>query len=200
MPIRIKRQRRADPGFALVKDAYADFTAGRVFAAEEKYQRALAQRPANRDALLGLAAVATYRGDVAQAEHIYRTLLSRNPQDAAARAGMVAIKGGLDPVASESQLKLMLDKSPEADWLHFSLGNVYAGQSRWAEAQQAYFNAWQVQPENADYLYNLAVALDHLGQHNTALDFYRRAQHRADSQPAQFDVATVQQRIAQLGG
>ena len=41
------------------------------------------------------------------------------------------------------------------------LGNLYADQSQWAPAQQAYFQAHHLEPDNPDYAYNLAVGLDH---------------------------------------
>src|SRR5260221_13502771 len=58
--------------------------------------------------------------------------------------------------------------------LHFSLGTQYAQQSRWSEAQAAYFKAHSVDPENAHYAFNLAVSLDQLHQGKLALEFYQR--------------------------
>ena len=52
---------------------------------------------------------------------------------------------------------------------------------RWPDAQQAYFQAHQLQPDNPDYAFNLAVALEHIGQPKAALDFYRRAVQAATS-------------------
>jgi cytochrome c-type biogenesis protein CcmH/NrfG len=46
----------------------------------------------------------------------------------------------------------------------FALGNLYAQQGRWPDAQQAYFRAYGAAPDNPDYAYNLAVGLDRLNQ------------------------------------
>jgi len=64
-------------------------------------------------------------------------------------ANLISLRGQLDPVASESRLKSFIATQPEAALLHFSLGNQYAQQSRWSEAQAAYFKAHSVDPENA---------------------------------------------------
>ena len=69
----------------------------------------------------------------------------------------------------------MLADNPGAHVLNFTLGNQFAQQGRWAEAQQEYFKAFAAEPDNADFAYNLAVSLDHLRQPKLALEYYRRA-------------------------
>jgi Flp pilus assembly protein TadD len=92
----------------------------------------------------------------------------------------------------------MLADNPAAHVLNFTLGNQFAQQGRWAEAQQEYFKAFSAEPENADFAYNLAVSLDHLRQPKLALDYYRRAVALANARGASFDAAAAQERIAQL--
>ena len=53
-------------------------------------------------------------------------------------------------------------------------------------------------PQHPDYAFNLAVALEHLGQIQPALDYYRRALSLATRYPAGFDVATAEQRVRAL--
>ena len=54
-------------------------------------------------------------------------------------------------------------------------------------------------PANPDYAYNLAVGLEHLGQHKFALGFYRRALQLASARNgANFNLAQAQARISQL--
>ncbi len=55
-------------------------------------------------------------------------------------------------------------RHPQSAALHFTLGNLYASQSRWGEAQAEYFECYRLDPSSADFAYNLAVSLDHLGQ------------------------------------
>ena len=121
-----------------------------------------------------------------------------NPRDSHAVSGLVALRNQVYPVAMESRLKNLIASQPEAPHLHFSLGNQYARQSRWPEAQAAYFKAYSAEPENADYAFNLAVSLDQLQQRKPALDYYQRALELATRHPANFNRAQTQARIQDL--
>ncbi len=195
--IRIRRspsRERLDPGLS---EAYEAFQAGNLPRAETLYRRAEAREPEHRDALLGLAAVAMRQGRTAEAVRYYRRLIELDPRDAGALAALASL-GGSDQKASESRLKLLLDLSPNAGHLHFALGNLYAGQGRWAEAQAAYFKAYAGDNQNPDYAFNLAVSLDQLGQGKTALRYYRRSLS-ADARGARgFRAAEVLARVRAL--
>ena len=98
----------------------------------------------------------------------------------------------------ESRLRTLIAAQPSAPALHFALGNVYAGESRWNEAQQAYFNAYSLEPANPDYRFNLAISLDRLGQHALAKRFYLEASELAHDKPAAFDPAAALARAKAL--
>jgi Tfp pilus assembly protein PilF len=167
-------------------------------AARDAYQRALARDPASRDALLGLAAIDVRSGQLDSAESRYAKMLETDPRDAHALASVLSLRGQLDPVTAESRLKNLLAAHPDAAPLHFSLGNQYAQQSRWSEAQGAYFRAYSVDPENADYAFNLAISLDRLHQKNLALDYYQRALALAGKRSASFNTAQARTRVQEL--
>jgi len=78
------------------------------------------------------------------------------------------------------------------------LGNVYAAQGRWNEAQSAYFDAQRQEPDSPDYAFNLAVSLEHINQPRAALDYYQRALKLMQTKGASFDVAQLKSRIQQL--
>lgn len=196
--IRIRRDAggaRLDP---LLASAYQAFMAGDSGKAENDYRKALRQTPNSRDALLGLAAIAASRGQAEEAATHYLRILQLDPKDAAAQAGLIGLKGYADPVSSESRLKMLLSQTPDAGYLHFALGNLYAHQSRWSEAQEAYFNALHSDSGNADYAFNLAVSLDHLDQRKPALVYYQRALSLLKGRSAGFDSAQAQKRIHEL--
>ncbi len=182
----------------LVELAYQAFQRNDLAAARDGYQRALAREPTNRDALLGLAAIDVRSGQLNSAEARYLKLLEIDPRDSHAVASLISLRGQLDPVASESRLKSLIASQPEAALLHFSLGNQYAQQSRWSEAQAAYFKAHSVDPENADYAFNLAVSLDQLHQGKLALEFYQRALALTDRRAASFNPAHARLRVQEL--
>ncbi|MHB9103148.1 MAG: tetratricopeptide repeat protein, partial [Sulfuricella sp.] len=176
--------------------AYQSFRSGDTGTAQQLYHKILQQEPNNRDALLGMAAIALKHKQAGQAAAYYGKLLELDPADPEALAALIGLQGQTDPTQSESRLKKALAQNPQADVIYFALGNLYAQQSRWAEAQQSYFRAYSSTPGNADYAFNLAVSLDHLNQGKLALDYYQRA--LAQPGPANFDKSSVQTRIQEL--
>jgi tetratricopeptide (TPR) repeat protein len=189
---------RVDPHVAA---GYAAYQAGDMAAAREAYRKALGEDPRNRDALLGMAAVEMRSGRFEEADALYRRVLEADPRDPHAHAGLLALRSDLtDPVAAESRVKTLLAEDPGASVLYFTLGNEYARQSRWAEAQQAYFKAYAADPDNPDFAYNVAVSLDHLRQPKLALEYYRRALALAAKRSASFDQNAARNRVQALGG
>lgn len=170
---------------------------GDIAGAQTQYQRVLQQEPNNRDALLGIAAIAVNRGQSAQAGSFYNRLLELDPSDAEASAGIASLQKN-DPAQAESRLKKLLAQNPNAGSALFALGNVYAQQLRWPEAQQFYFRAFGVTPDNADYAYNLAVSLDKLNQSKLALDYYQRSLQLSQKNGGNLDKASVSSRIQEL--
>ena len=80
------------------------------------------------------------------------------------------------------------------------LGNVYASQSLWRQAQGAYYEAYRLDAGNPDIVHNLAVSLDRLGQPRLAATLYRRALEATRTQATQFEAAAVQKRLAEIEG
>ena len=182
-----------------VSEAYQAFQAGQYGRDRMLYESVLAQHPENRDALLGLGAIAMQTGSRERSYQYYRRALELNPQDSVAAAALAHLQRNAGGQARESQLKLLLDKDQKSPQIHFGLGNVYARQSRWAEAQEAYFQAYARDEQNANYAFNLAVSLDHLGQNKAALSYYRQALSLADRQPdINFNTAQVLARIEKI--
>jgi Tfp pilus assembly protein PilF len=181
-----------------ISRAYAAYVANRYTDAEAAYKQVLAEMPDNRDALLGLAAIAMRNGNLELAYSHYLHLLDLNPSDSVALSALVNLSVKSDPVKSESTIKFLLNKNPKAAYLYFTLGNIYSSQLRWTEAQQAYFNAYSLESGNPDYALNLAVSLDHIGQFKTALEYYNVALGLADLNMPGFNTTSVITRIQAL--
>jgi Tfp pilus assembly protein PilF len=192
----------ADPTAAvitpLVKDAYRALEQGQLDRAETLYRNALQSEAQNVDALLGLAAIAAQRGQVQQSIGYYERALEVEPRNATAQAGLISLIGQADPQMSETRLKQLIAREPSA-FLYYSLGNLYVNQNQWPSAQQAYYQAFQMQQDNPDYAYNLAVGLEHLNQPKLALTYYRKAIDLSFQKGrANFDQNRVIERIGQL--
>lgn len=183
---------------AMISEAFKAYQAGEFESAEKLYQNALRDDPESRDIHLGLAATAINRGDRESAYRHYLKILDLNPDDALALSSLIALSNNSDPVKDESIIKTLIHKEGNLPYLYFALGNIYAKQLRWSDAQEAFFNAYRLDSTNPDYVLNLAVSLDNIGQYATALDFYNVAVELAQYTVAGFDVSSVNDRIQVL--
>ncbi len=191
----------ASPSAApLAHDAY---TAGNLAHADALYRQALAADPNNADALNGLGAIALIQRRPAEADTLFRRALQARPLDPTALAGLARIPSG-NPTSAESPLRdaiAALADTPDSLAPRLALADLLARQQRWAEAQQAYFDAHRLAPQDADIAYNLAVSLDHLGQHRLAASHYRKALSLAARLPdaaTRFPRARCAERLAAL--
>lgn len=201
--IHIQQSSREDPVESLIMDAYNAFQRGDYGRAETLYQEVLTDEPRNRDATLGLAAIALKQQRYEYAKQKYLALLQLNPKDSLAIAGLsslsqVSAQHLADSGLSESQLKFMLKEQPDASHLYFALGSLYAAKNQWPQAQSAYFSAWSGDSNQADYAFNLAVSLDHINQPQQALQYYQLSLKLMRSSAANFSATQVQQRISSL--
>ncbi len=187
-------QFQPDAQSALLSQAYAAYQRGALPEAQRLYTQAAA-RNRSEDVLLGLAAIASVQNREAEAQRLYREVLDLNPRNATAQAALLDLLGNTDSLATESRLKTLIDRDPSPQ-LFQTLGNLYADQKRWSDAQVAYFEAYRYAPDNADYAFNLAISLDQLRQPAAALRYYEKA--IAIGGVHRFDRAQAEARIQQL--
>jgi len=196
--ISVRRGKAPAKADTRIEQAYADLQAGRIDQARAQYDALVAADPRNVNALLASASIATQQGRHDDATRTYLKVLELEPRNAYAQAGLIGFVGRADPASAEGRLKELIAREPSA-FLYFTLGNLYGDQNRWPEAQQAHFQAYHRDSSNPDYAYNLAVALEHVGQQKLAAGFYQAAVELAAARGyADFDTALVQARINQL--
>jgi Tetratricopeptide repeat. len=181
-----------------LEKAYDAWLADRLDDARRGYEQVLRGDPRNADALLGLAAIANRQGQLERAQGLFLQVLESDPGNMTAQAALINMRGQSGASQSESRLKTLIARQPDSSALFFALGNLYAGQSRWSDAQQAYFQAYSLEPGNADHLFNVAVSLDHLRQKKLAAQYYQMALSAAETSPSAFDKNAAEQRILEL--
>ncbi len=164
--------------------------------AREAYSQALNRNPTQRDALLGIAYAHHALGNTDQALSTLRRLVDLYPRDSDAMSAIYLISGG-DVQAEETRFKQLLERSEHPAALHYTLGVLYYDQSRFGEAERAFSRATSIEPEQPDYAYNLALALDRLGRAREAARQYVMALNLANQTNAVFsrDLARARLKI-----
>ena len=188
----------------LLQQAKSLYVKGSYTEAESLYRSVLVKNPTNIDALHGLALVAVASGRYQLAVATYLQVLDYYPSDPVSIADLTNLTNlhgasGQNFYETESALKKLIGRHQEWDSrLYFALGNVYAANSRWLEAQRSYFEAHAREQNNPDYAYNLAVVLDYLNKREMAVEYYHMALDLASQSPSGFDEGRVRTRIDHL--
>ncbi len=155
--------------------AYTAFTQGNDLQAKQLYREVLKKDVQQIDALLGMASIAQRQSRRADAMGWYKKVLEIEPRNPVALSGIANAYPQADKVSQLSHLKNLIAKAPDTAHYHASLGNLYANESQWRLAQQAYFDAARLAQDNAEYAFNLAISLEHLGKPKLAVTHYQRA-------------------------
>ena len=195
--IRISKKRKGNSVNPQLRKAWLAYRQQDFIQAERLYKQVLHRYPDNRDAMLGLAAIAMYQNRDSVAHNYYKRVLKTYPGDNVARVALQSLTGSSDTLKDSSQLKYWLQSEPNNPQLHFALGNHQADSGNWKEAQHAYFEAFRLAPTRADYAFNLAIALDQLALQTQALNYYRKARALAGSTTL-FSIKQLEQRISRL--
>ena len=177
--------------------AYDLLQSGQFEQARQAYEKLRVAQPGNPDVVLGLAVIAQRQNRVDEAARLYLRVLELDARNAFAQAALTSLISRADPAAAEAKLKQLITQQPAA-YLHFALGNLYASQGRWSEAQGSYFDAQRLDSGSADYAFNLAVSLEHISQPRQAADYYRRALQLAQGKAVSFDPAQARSRLQHL--
>lgn len=107
--IRFHRSTRSSTLHENLGSAYQAYTENRLTTAAQQYAQVLSHEPGNRDALLGLAAIAIRNREDNKARAYYRGVLERNPGDSTALAGLLSLQREPGP-QTVSDLKAMSEK------------------------------------------------------------------------------------------
>lgn len=197
IPVVIARK----PDISPLDRAYSALIEERFEEAGTAYRQALEKNAGERDALLGLAYIAHRRGNLDEARTHYQQVLRLDPGQTDALAGLLSIAADGDLAGAASRAREMADRAPESAVALATFGGILVREGRIAEAQQAYFKALALEPENALHAYNLAVSLDRLHKYSQAKIYYLRAlvlTEKPNAVSSGFSRREVQLRLEQL--
>ncbi len=188
-----------DPLPETIQKAYFAYQNGNYELAMENYQQAYSHSPHNKDVLLGLAATSVQLDRAEDALLYYQQVLKNNPKEPTAMAGLLSVTSlqANDPQV-ESRLSNLIYDNPNDAHLYFLMGNLYQTQKNWAAANTQFAKAVSLEMHNSNYLYNLAISYDQLGQTIAALHYYQQAYRLAQSGHANFSKKNLSARIEAL--
>ncbi len=112
---------------------------------------------------------------VGEARKHYTAVANKEPDNVDAILGLARLDQVTGQYAeAEQKFKRALRLEPESTAAKFGLGQFYASQERWHEALEPLTDAMLSEPETTAYRYQLAVALVHSGDVDSALPHFIR--------------------------
>ncbi len=128
------------------------------------------------DPALAAALEQHQKGNLREAERLYRAILEENPRhtDALHLLGVLAHAAGQLDIAIEL-IRAAIEIQPSIAIYHNNLGNALAMANRSQEAQSSYQQAITLNPQYADAYYNLGLSYYLAGQKQTSIESFRKA-------------------------
>jgi len=177
-------------------EAYSNYEKGDLVQAQAIFESVLAMNPQNEFALIGLGNILVSQQQYVDAMAYYQQALVAQPSSVNAFEAIANISGHVELNSDwKSSLLIMVKEHPSSPTLQYALGNLYATERDWLAAQDSYFQAVSLEPDNADYLVNLAVSLDQLGKYKSAARYYTEALAFVDVDLVNFNEAQVKNRL-----
>lgn len=181
--------------------ARANMQQGEWEAAKSELEALLRAQPTSIGALEYLAQAHIEMGNFSQAESTYARILQLDPKNSAAQAGLIRATQA-DSQGYEATLQTLRNSYPDKAFIPYMLGNHFAGQQRWNEAAGTYRQAVSLAESFGEipvqYVYNLAISLEHLRRTDEALAQYRRAGNLITQGSNNIDVALLNSHIERL--
>lgn len=145
--------------------------------AERALLKALALRPNRERSLMALAAVREKMDDLKGAEEAYRSVISINPDNAAAynNVGYMYVERGLELQRSLEDIKRAVDLDPDNGYYNDSLGWAYFKLGNFNKALTYLSKAVEYSGDVAQIREHLGDVYNELGRFEAAASQYRKA-------------------------
>jgi tetratricopeptide (TPR) repeat protein len=199
MKVEVKSQAKAD--LKTMRDAYDALQSGQVESAIEYYKKANLENPSNNKILFGLATAYHIAGQRSDAKATYKKIIKNDPSFLQAINNYIVIVGEEGGERAIKELQNLMSKNPKYALIPAQIGAIYFKSKDYEKAAQYYSMAVNLDYNNNDYKYNLAITFDKLGAFARARNLYGELIEKAFQGDAQtFDVQQVKERYMEISG
>ncbi len=154
--------------------------------AVEQLEQIMRLDPKDEESALWLARLYRLRGETTKAENVLRGLLSQNPNDEAVAGQEADLLLEQNHAQEAVNLLERIVKSAPSGHLSDTLGDAYSQLHDFANAEQSYRKAIELEPDEADHYRGLADALSSQGKYADALAQYEHLAGMEPDEPANY--------------
>jgi protein O-GlcNAc transferase len=181
-------------------DAHAKYQAGDLADAADLFQKVLERDPRQSDALHMLGVIAYQFGQTDAAEALLRQALHERQPFAEAETNLGTVLMALGRLEEAAQvLAKAHDHAPDNPVIAFNLGNAYADQRKWPDAEAMYDRAVALDPRHAEAWCQLGIVRRARENLDGACAAYEKAiAARPTFHQAMYNLANVHRNLGRL--
>ena len=169
-----ERVSMADSRDAQIAAGQRALAAGQYGAAAEIYDGLYKRYPKDENVLMGRAIAYQHDGDSRKAADMYDRMLDIDPQNVDAQVNILGIMGKQYPDAALHKLMALHDRHPADPLIVAQLGVIEGQQGNYEASIPFLQAACNLEPNNPQHLFNLAIVADKAGQAGRRHDLITR--------------------------
>ncbi len=178
------------------KFAYNALIAGQDEVAVEFYKQVISAEPDNKNAKFSLAIVYQRLNQYRQAKNIYYELLKGGYEKKEEIIGnLISIMVDESPKDSVYLLSRLISENPQSSYIIAQSALAFDKIKNYDQAIDLFKKAISIDPNRADYFYNLAVICDKAERYEEALNYYFEVVKKSDLSDQSLPIDQVKKRI-----
>ncbi len=148
---------------------------GRYDSALALYDELYVKYKRDPNVLLGRAIALQKVNRSESAIRAYEELLEIKPDNVEAQVNMLGLLGQRYPEVALRRLLVLLDNNPDHEGIFAQLAFLQANLGRYDEALEYFGRVSAMEPQNASYVYNMAIVSDKAGKKKQAIQYYEQS-------------------------